>query len=177
MEEQEIPLENLHEEMHHKAHEGEQWITRVALSAAIFAVLAAIASLLTGDHSNEAVIKEIDAANQWSYYQAKSIKRYLLEYKVESQASASKEEKEKDLQKIREYVTEGKEIMEKAQDKEKEAAYHLKHHVVLARSVTLFQIAIAISAIAALTKRKKFWYVGLVFGVVGCVIMAQGLFL
>jgi hypothetical protein len=52
MEEVEVPLEHLHEEVHHSAeHSGEKWISWVALSTAILAVLAAIAGLLSGKHA------------------------------------------------------------------------------------------------------------------------------
>jgi hypothetical protein len=47
--------------------------------------------------------------------------------------------------------------------------------VIFARGVTLFQIAIAIGAIAALTSRRRFWLVSLVFGAVGIVFLVQGL--
>jgi hypothetical protein len=44
MEEAEVPLEHLHEEIHrHAEQSGEKWISWVALSTAILAVLAAIA--------------------------------------------------------------------------------------------------------------------------------------
>jgi len=47
MEEAEVPLEGLHEHVQHSAeHSGEVWISWVALSTAILAVLAAIAGLL-----------------------------------------------------------------------------------------------------------------------------------
>jgi hypothetical protein len=56
----------------------------VALSTAILALLAAIASLLAGEYANEAMMDQIEAADQWSYYQAKasrppcSMQRYRL---------------------------------------------------------------------------------------------------
>ena len=44
MEEAEVPLEHLQEHVHHSAeHSGAVWISWVALSTAILAVLAAIA--------------------------------------------------------------------------------------------------------------------------------------
>src|SRR5436309_2919289 len=47
MEEAEVPLEHLHGQVHHSAeHSGETWISWVALSTAILAVLAAIFSRL-----------------------------------------------------------------------------------------------------------------------------------
>src|SRR4029450_4546590 len=79
MEEAEVPLEHLHEHVKESAeHTGEAWISWVALSTAILAVLAAIASLLSGEYANEAMMNEIETAHQWSYYQAKSIKPALL---------------------------------------------------------------------------------------------------
>jgi hypothetical protein len=35
----------------------------------------------------------------------------------------------------------------------------------------MFQIAIAIAAISALTKRPRFWIVSLLFGAAGCVFL------
>jgi Domain of unknown function (DUF4337) len=40
--------------------------------------------------------------------------------------------------------------------------------------VTMFQIAIAVAAISALTKKRRFWIVSLVFGAVGCVFLILG---
>ena len=83
MEEAEVPLDHLHEEAHERAkHSPEAWISWVALSTAILAVLAAIASLLSGEHANEAMMNQIEASDQWSYYQAKSIKAAVLDAKT-----------------------------------------------------------------------------------------------
>ena len=83
MEEAEVPLEHLHEEAHETAkHSREVWISWVALSTALLAVLAAIASLLSGEHANEAMMNAIEASDQWSYYQAKSIKTAVLDAKT-----------------------------------------------------------------------------------------------
>jgi hypothetical protein len=46
--------------------------------------------------------------------------------------------------------------------------------VVFARAVTLFQIAIAVGAIAALTNRKSFWYVSMALGVAGAYFLTTG---
>jgi hypothetical protein len=48
--------------------------------------------------------------------------------------------------------------------------------VILARGVTMFQIAIAVAAISVLTKRTRFWYVALGFAVVGLFFLVQGSF-
>ena len=45
---------------------------------------------------------------------------------------------------------------------------------IFARGVTMFQIAIAVAAISALTAKRRFWIVSLVFGAAGCVFLVLG---
>ena len=171
MEEAEVPLEHLHEEIHHHAeHGGPPWISWVALSTAILAVLAAIAGLLSGMHANEAMMSQIQASDQWGYYQAKSIKAAVLEAKTTLAEAASEKDKEKAAQ----YQEEQAEIKLEAEHKEAEAKSNFHKHEVFARSVTMFQIAIAIAAISALTKKQRFWFVSLGFGLAGAVFLVLG---
>ena len=169
MEEAEVPLENLHEEIHHHAeHSGEKWISGVALSTAILAVLAAITGLLSGMHANEAMMNQIESSDQWSYYQAKSIKASVLDAKVALANSPN----EADAQKRDRYEKEQEEIKAEAEKKQTDAKSHFHQHEILARGVTMFQIAIAVAAISALTKKRRFWIVSLLFGIAGCVFLA-----
>jgi len=50
----------------------------------------------------------------------------------------------------------------------------MDRHLIFARGVTMFQIAIAVAAISVLTKRTRFWYVGLAFGAAGVFFLLQG---
>jgi len=168
MEEAEVPLEHLQEQVHHKAeHSGETWISWVALSTAILAVLAAIAGLLSGEHANEAMMNQIESSDQWNYYQAKSIKASVLDAKM----SLSGAPNESDQSKRDRYEKEQEQIKSEAERKEAAAKSNFHKHEVFARGVTMFQIAIAIAAISALTKKPRFWVVSLLFGVVGCVFL------
>jgi len=168
MEEAEVPLEHLHEHVKETAeHSGITWISWVALSTAILAVLAAIAGLLSGEHANEAMMNQIEAANQWNYYQAKSIKASVLDAKM----SLSGEPNESDRAKRDRYEKEQEQIKSEAEHKEAAAKLNFHQHEVFARGVTMFQIAIAIAAISALTRKRSFWFVSLVFGGVGCVFL------
>jgi Domain of unknown function (DUF4337) len=171
MEEAEVPLENLQENVHHSAeHSGAAWISWVALSTAILAVLAAIAGLLSGKHANEAMMSEIEASDHWAYYQAKGIKASVLDAKMSLSGVAS----EQDRSKAERYQEEQIEIQKEAQKKEGEAKSNFGRHEVYARGVTMFQIAIAIAAISALTKKRRFWVVSLLFGAAGCVFLFLG---
>ncbi|MEP7015491.1 MAG: DUF4337 domain-containing protein [Verrucomicrobiota bacterium] len=171
MEETEVPLEHLQEAVHHSAHhDSEGWISWVALSTAIFAVLAAISGLLSGKHANEAMMGQIAASDQWNYYQAKSIKASVLDAKMGLAATPD----EKDRAKAARYEEEQSEIKSEAESKEKEAKLNFHRHEVFARGVTMFQIAIAIAAISALAKKRPFWFVSLLFGAIGCIFAVLG---
>src|SRR5437588_7563923 len=118
VEEAEVPLEGLQERVHHSAeHSDAAWISWVALSTAILAVLAAIAGLLSGKHANEAMMSQIEASDQWGYYQAKSIKASVLEAKI----ALSTAPNESDSTKRDRYEKEQEEIKSEAQHKEAEA--------------------------------------------------------
>jgi hypothetical protein len=171
VEEAEVPLEHLHEHVHHRAeHSGEKWISWVALSTAILAVLAAIAGLLSGKHANEAIMSQIEASDQWNYYQAKSIKASVLDAKMSIATTGN----ESDRAKAERYEKEQQEIKSDAERKEIAAKSNFHQHEVLARGVTMFQIAIAIAAVSALTRKRRFWIVSLLFGGAGCVFLALG---
>jgi len=174
MEEPEVPTEQLQDEIHHQAeHGGERWILGVALSSALLASIAALASMTSGHYSTEAMVSQIESANQWSYFQSKSIKEAQLRTKMEMLEALGKPTSEPDKTKAAEYQNEKVEIQKKAEELGKEARQYLQTHHLLARSVTMFQIAIAIGAISALTRRKSFWFVSLVFGAIGLLFMLQ----
>src|SRR5205814_6948695 len=100
-----------------------------------------------GHHVNEAMMDQIEASDQWSYYQAKSIKASVLEAKM-SLAGAPDES---DQSKRDRYDKEQEEIKSEAERKEAAAKSHFHKHEVFAGGVTMFQIAIATAAISALT--------------------------
>jgi Domain of unknown function (DUF4337) len=180
MEEQEIPTEGLQEKIHEEAEETrreekEKWTLYVALSTACIAVLAAIAGLLSGHHVNEALIEQIKSSDQWNFYQSKSIKAEIAASTAsilealpgKTVPAASKEAVER-------YEKEKEEIKKKAEEDETKADEHLQKHVTLSKAVTIFQIAIAISAISILTRRKPLWYGSILLSAVGIVFLIMG---
>jgi len=176
MEEIETPIDTIQESIHEAAHHSqEQWISKVALLSALVAVVAAVAALLAGHHSNEAMITQIKASDSWSFYQAKGIKAAILQNKIQIISELGKSIAAKDEEKLSDYKKEQDEISEKAKDYEQESEHHLKIHQTMAKSVTLFQVAIAISAITILTRRKKLLLVSLGFSFVALIIFIQGL--
>jgi Domain of unknown function (DUF4337) len=175
MEEPEVPTEHLHEEMeHHAGHGKAPWMMGVALSSALLAGFAAVCSLLAGHHANEAMVDQIQSSDKWAYYQAKGIKAAVLGSKMELLEAEGKAASAKDAQKLAEYKKDQDDIAAEANGLQHSAEEHLRRHVIFARGVTLFQIAIAIGAISALTNRRGFWFVSLAFGLGGIAFLAQG---
>jgi len=176
MEAPEVPLEQVQEHVEHSAHAeheshgghaGGGFVSLVAITTAILAALAAVVSLLAGDHEAEAMVSQMKASDQWGYYQAKGIKSNVLQSKVALLEAQGQKVSEKDHEKIKQYEEDQEKIKEKGDEFEKEAEAHLSKHKLLAPAVTMFQIAIAIGAISALTRKKAFWFVSLAFGAVG----------
>ena len=175
-EEIEVPTDHLHEHMEHSAaHSKENWIMGVALSSAILAVFAAVSALLAGSHDNEAMLSQLKASDQWAYYQSKGIKANVLNSKIELLSALKHQASEEDLKKLEQYKEDQEKVKEQATQFQEDAENHLKHHEVLANSVTFFQVAIAIGAIAALARKKIFWLVSMGVGVLGVVCFVLGL--
>ena len=158
MEDIEVPTEHLHEEINERAKEGKSWSLYLAISTAFMAVLAAIAGLMAGHYSNEALIEQIKASDQWAYYQAKGIKAEIAAFSPL-----------KDSALIEKYKTEQKSIKETAEEFQKASQIYLEKHITLARAVTMFQIAIAISAISILTSKRWLWYFAILISLAGLV--------
>jgi hypothetical protein len=171
-------VQDLQEKLNDKAaEEKDGFLTRIALTTALIAALAAVTGYLAGERADESLVDQIHSSDSWSYYQAKSIKSALLSAKMETLQSLKGVPPAKaDLDKIAEYQTDMKEINATAEEQHKTAEHRLEQRKILANGVTLFQIAIAIGAISAITRKQKLWYGSLFFGAAGLVQLLRELF-
>lgn len=181
MDEIENYSESIHEQSnehaHHILHESEgkeKWVLWVALSTAVIAVLAAVTGLLAGGHADEAMLAQMRSSDQWAYYQAKGIKADLLSSSNHLLIAMGRTPDTADIKKVKKEQKDQQDIMVKAKDFKKESDEHVAKHAVLARGVTLFQVAIAIGAISIITKRKGLWLASLGFAAVGIFFLLQG---
>jgi LPS O-antigen subunit length determinant protein (WzzB/FepE family) len=167
MEEFDDPTERLHETIEEKAKERglQKWTLWVAVTTAIMAVFAALASLFSGHDSNEALIHQLRASDLWTYYQAKGIKADIITYASVHSADTLR------LQKLR---SEQQNIQKQAQQEENDSKHFLRNHLVLARAVTFFQIAIAIAAISVVTGKRFLWLLSLVAALAGLAFLVNG---
>jgi len=176
MEEIEANPEQAQEDIHHHAeHGGAPWISRVALTSAIIAAFAAVSSMLAAHHANEANILQLQASDKWNEYQAKKQKSLIVSSKVETLEKQKLPVNEDDHKYLERHGEQEKDLMGEAKKLEGESREHMHRHHPLAMAVTMFQVAIAVSAISVLSKRPPFWWVSLGFGAVGILFLAWGL--
>ena len=180
MEEIEDYSENIHEQSNERAHHilaqgKEKWVLYVALSTAVIAVLAAITGLLAGDHADEAMLSQIRSSDKWAFYQAKGIKTEVINTSNKILIAIGKAPAIQDSAKIRSNKAEQLKIMDEAQEAQKESDQHVARHKILARGVTMFQVAIAIGAISIITKRRLLWVASIGFAFVGIFFLASGI--
>jgi Na+/glutamate symporter len=148
----------------------------LATIGAIFAYLGGATQADAGLLKNDAAIKKTEASNQWNYYQSKSSKQNLSELALEL---APEPRKAYYLEEIKRYKAEKAEIKVAAEKLEAESkaydeqsAERLHQHHRWAQATTALQVAIAMAAIALLTKRKWFEYLVFAMGGIGLVVGA-----
>ena len=182
-------MEEIREE--HGDPKHKDWMRLISLSTAVLAVVAAIAALMSGSLVNEALFEsshaveaQAKASDQWAYYQAKGIKGntamqtadllaaspaakpgLAAHYREESKRYAEDQEKAKKS---------AEEFEETRKEKNGEADKLMHQHHKFAYCVTITQVAIALSAIAALTRNRPVWYGSLVTGAIGIAVLFWG---
>ena len=180
-------LEHAGHHHHAPGHAGapvDPFAGRIAVMTAILATIGAVFSYQGGSteglalfYKNEAAIRKTEAANQWSYYQAKGEKQNLAELgaaltQADPKASAkftgdvAKYAQQKTV--IRAQAAALEKAVEKA-DADSERQLHLHHR--WAQATTLTQIAISLAAITLLTRSRGLLWVS-VGAAAGAVVIA-----
>jgi flagellar basal body-associated protein FliL len=159
----------------------ERWTRYVSLTMVFIAVLAAIAMLKGGGYStrslkemNEATFNQTQASDQWSYFEAKSIKLNLYEIELDHLNAAPSPDAAavvKMKAKIDKYDKDKADITTLAKKFEgardlarRTAANAAEHSRRMGLSITLFQIAIALGAMCLIVKKKPLWIVSTIMG-------------
>ena len=186
----EVETDKLHETIEEEVErEGGSFLKRIALTTAIFAALAAIAALRAGATVNEALLLKTEAtrlqseaSDQWAFYQAKGIKAATAEAARTSWLAIAKEPPPEYAEKVERYGKEQAEIQNKARELEKQrdeksekADHLLHHHHRYANAVALFQVSIALGAVAALTKNRAVWFGSMLLGLAATVLFGSTL--
>lgn len=160
----------------------EAWTKYTSMSLVFIAVLAAIAMQWSGKYSGRGLVElnnstffQASASDQWSYYQAKSIKQNLYESMREvnvttagGDSADAARQAEAFNAKVARYEAEKKDIKDKAEalEKQRDAARQAatrasEHGSGMGTAVSVFQVAIAVGSICLVTKKKPLWYISM----------------
>ncbi|MFM2120387.1 MAG: hypothetical protein RL722_1855 [Pseudomonadota bacterium] len=174
-----------HEVEHAAQHGGaDSFAGKIAVMTALLATVGALFSYMGGAtqanaglFKNNAAIKKTEASNQWNYYQAKSSKQNLYEVTLTLLPAEKQDKYREEIERYKKEKGEIKAAAEKleaeatAWDKRSDDELHLHHR--WAQATTALQVAIALAAIAMLTKRK--WLVMGMYGVAAIGVVLGGL--
>jgi Domain of unknown function (DUF4337) len=173
-------LQELKERAEEAAHDRQ--LAPVSFTMALLAVLLAICGTLGHRAHTEEGVLQNKVSNQWAYYQAKNGRRLASEIFLDQMSLSDLRDKEaatklheKYEKNIERYGEDQKEIEAEARKLETEV-------LVIARQATRFdlgdtflEIALVITSITLLTRKRSFWAFGLVLGVVGIIAAASSL--
>ncbi|MEW6113757.1 MAG: DUF4337 domain-containing protein [Thermodesulfobacteriota bacterium] len=174
------------------AEEKDRWLNYLATTTVLLAVLATLSTFFGQKNSTRSVISEIKASNQWNYFQAKKIRSYLFEVQKEGLEIDLKMREEtiparlnEQMQKrvdgfgnkIAKWQDDMNKIEKDARSFEQARDAALMHSQNFGLAVVFLQLAILLSSIAALMKKKPVWLSGLVVGAVGLFYFVNGFFL
>jgi hypothetical protein len=176
---------------------SEAWTKSAAISIVVVAVLGATATQRSASfgskalkHLNAAIYHQVEASDQWSFYQAKSTKGAVYQQSVETVrvlAAPGAAEAEKIVAggqgKLKQYEAEKDEIQAKAREFEK----HRDEEKALAEansgtgaqlnlSVSVYQVAVALASICLVMKRKTLWYGAMLMAIPATAWLAYTLF-
>jgi hypothetical protein len=168
----------------------EPWLNYLALTTVILAVCATLSTARGGSYSTRSVLSQAQAANQWAYYQAKSLKSYLYEIQkqeidTEIAANAGRwPEATTALYRglsadygaqVARYTAEKDTIQAQARRLEAVRDDAQLHARVFSEAIIYLQIGILMSSVSALLRKKPLWILGSAAGVVGLYHFVMGL--
>jgi hypothetical protein len=165
----------------HGDHGSGGMVNQIAMFTAIIATVGAVFSYMGGAtqanaglYKNNAAITKTEASNQWNFYQAKSTKQALAELARDLTADANKPTYQAKLDRYEKEKGDIKLVAEKLEaeatewDHKSDEQMHQHHR--WAQATTVLQVAIALAAIALLTKKKWLEYAMFGAGGVGVVV-------
>ena len=174
-------FEELKEHAEEAAEKG--GMAPVTVTMAILAVLVASVSLLGHRAHTEELLHQTEATDQWAYYQAKDIRRHTYELFLDElsiftlQNSGEIEKlKEKYTKEVERYRDEQKDIEAEAKKSENEVKLQGRRADRFDLGEVMLEAALVICSITLLTRKRFFWAMGLVLGLLGVAIAAAGFF-
>ncbi len=176
-------VEELHEMEEHAEHSAhDPSLLPVTFTMAVLAVVLAAITLLGHRAHTEELLFQSKASDQWAYYQAKSIREHtyeifidLLSVSAVKDAALAESVKARYAQDVDRYKDELKEVEAQAHEFEGEVAHEQRRADRFDLGEVCLEAAIVIASLTLLTRRREFWLLGILVGVVGVGTALTGL--
>jgi hypothetical protein len=170
-------------EIHH-GHEDHPLILPVSITVSIMAVLVAGVSLLGHRAHTEELLHQNQAASRWAQFQAKSVRLHeahgfsdMAKLGAPANKEVSEELKAKYVKEIEHYEGDKEDVSKEAQDLENERDLDGRRADRFDGGEAILEVGLVICSLALLTKRKRFWFGGMLLGAAGVALAATGFFL
>ena len=170
-------------EVHHGGEEG-PLILPVSITISIMAVLVASVALLGHRTHTEELLRQSQASDRWAQYQAKSVRLHETQGffdVVNIVASLDKERgaalREKYAKEVEHYQSDKQDISKEAKELEGERDLAGRKADRFDGGEAFLEIGLVICSITLLTKRKIFWFGGMLIGALGVALALTGFFL
>ena len=148
---------------------------RAGFVIVILAAILAINTMIGGQNSSKIMNNTIAANNQWAWYQAKNVRQVLYETAaVESKIPANREKFEAEAHRME---TDKKEIMARAKQLEAEREIARERSPWFTWGGSVLQIGIVLLTASILAVSMPMFWVSVVVGSVGSVLVSQALWM
>lgn len=165
-------------------HEDHPLILPVSITVSIMAVLVAGASLLGHRAHTEELLHQSQAASRWEQYQAKTVRLHQSQGfsdMAKLGAPMNKEEgeelKKKYGNEIEHYESDKEDVTREAKDLENERDLDGRRADRFDGGEALLEVGLVICSVTLLTKRKRFWFSGMLIGAAGIALALTGFLL
>jgi Domain of unknown function (DUF4337) len=166
---------------------GPRWADHAARTTAVLAVLAAIASGQYAESFSRTILAQAEASDAWSYYQAKSIKKYLAQGQHDLAVALSADRPDgasrltaldrETSDRVKRYDEELADIKSKADALDASKRRHEQRGKRFQWAFLALQSGVVLSTVAASSKRKELWLAAVLCGLAGAALAANAYFL
>lgn len=170
-----------------EAAQRRHWVDHAARTTAVLAVLAAVSSGQYANQFSRTILAQAEASDQWSYYQAKSIKRHLAGAQTEllqamaktaPQAAAELDRlRARDSAEVARYERELAEAKAKAESIESAKRLHQRQGDWFQGAFIILQAGVVLCTIASSSRRKELWALAIALGLAGLAVVGYGFFI
>ena len=160
------------------------WVDHAARTTAVLAVLAAVSSGQYANQFSRTILAQAEASDAWSYFQAKSIKRHIVEGQISlltamaltrpEAAAALEKLQTEDKAAVTKYMAELDKAKADAEKIEAERKLHERQGNWFQGAFIILQAGVVLCTVASSAKRKELWMLAIALGLAGLAVVGYG---